>query len=234
MSQTENTSSKDPGPIPNSEPTSSKSHLASLSPEKKTETLFQLDSPDFRPLTLRVPKAIRKKSQSAKKSKQRQQPHVGIDSLPAELKLEILSQFNSPADVRSLRLASSSYNAVFGLNSTRILKAVQRNRFHPDTLAVCQELSAHGVHGVRDLLNPGPFPSFDVIVMESSYANYDRSDLACAVRSLFVQARSGERIDLCAEDRKALREIVAVTASRKVETDCCRVHYHSGSLAPRN
>ena len=208
MSQTENTS----GPITNSEPTSSKSHVDSLSPEIKTETLFQIDSPDFRAFTLRVPKPIRKKSRPAKPPAK-----CHLDLLPPELKLEILSQFDSPADVRSLRLASSSYNAVFGLNSTRILKAVQRNRFHPDTLAVFQELFARGVHGVGDLLTPDRFASFDLIHMQSSFV--DAPELEHALRSLFVQVRSGERIDLDAEDREVLGEIVDVAGSLKAEMD---------------
>ena len=201
MSQTGNTSNKDSNPITEPELTPYGPNLDSSSPEM--EILYQFDSPDFRDHILRVPKPIRKKSRPAKPPSK-----CHLDLLPPELKFSILSQFDSPADVRNLTLASPSYNEVFKLNKIRTLTAIQNNRIHPDTLAMCQELLARGIYGVSDLLNPGRFASFDVVV--KGWWATDDPELARAVRNLFVRARTGERIELCAQDLEAFKKVVTV------------------------
>ena len=139
-----------------------------------------------------------------------------LDLLPPELKTEIFCHLDSPADVRSLAHAFPSFKAVRRLNKRQIDTSVQRQRIHPETLDMCQELYLRGLRGIRDLLNPSPFESFDVLIPKTTGLLATECDeIACAVRDLFLQARSGDRIRLCARDRVALSKVVAVAGATK-------------------
>ncbi|KAL8783043.1 MAG: hypothetical protein Q9195_009497 [Heterodermia aff. obscurata] len=126
-----------------------------------------------------------------------------LELLPAEMKIEILSHLESLSEVRSLALASPSYNAVFRLNRTRILETMLQ-------LNICKELLARGGH---DLLNPHPFDCFDLIVPKE--AKVPEYAIISAVQNLFLQARKGGQLMISAYNRDALREVVAAAGEKK-------------------
>ena len=82
-----------------------------------------------------------------------------------------------------------------------------------ETKIAIKQLRARGADGVKELLNPtSPFQSFDIKIEWIPDEYFDSA--VHAVQEIFTMARRGSPIELCAKDREALLEVIAVAGSK--------------------